>query len=78
MGVGGSTKDGAAKIWCQLVVELLRNFKNRILGGWLSLQSVPVVVCRNVFFIDQLQVVRIGPVDDRICAFVCLDLGVPP
>ena len=34
--VGGSTKDEAAKIWGQLVVGLLRNFKNRILGGWLS------------------------------------------
>ena len=39
IGVGGSTKDGAAKIWGQLVVGLLRNFKNRILGGWLSLQT---------------------------------------
>ena len=36
IGVGGSTKDGAAKIWSQLVVGLLSNFKNRILGGWLS------------------------------------------
>ena len=35
IGVGGSSKDGAAKVWCQLVVGL-RNFKNRILGGWLS------------------------------------------
>ena len=34
--MGGSTKDGAAKICGQLVVGLLRNFKNRILGGWLS------------------------------------------
>ena len=40
--------------------------------------SIPVVVCRNVFFIDQLQVVHVGPVDDRICAFGCLNLGVPP
>ena len=40
--------------------------------------SIPVVVCRNVFFIDQLQVMHIGPVDDRISAFGCLDLGVPP
>ena len=39
IGVGGSTKDEAAKIWGQLVVELLRNFKNRILGGWLSFSS---------------------------------------
>ena len=37
IGVGGSIKDGAAKIWGQLVVGLLSNFKNRILGGWLSL-----------------------------------------
>ena len=37
IGVGGSTKDEAAKIWGQLAVGLLRNFKNRILGGWLSL-----------------------------------------
>ena len=36
IGVGGSIKDGAAKIWGQLVVGLLSNFKNRILGGWLS------------------------------------------
>ena len=26
-------KDGAAKIWGQLVVGLLSNFKNRVLGG---------------------------------------------
>ena len=37
IGVGGSIKDGAANIWGQLVVGLLSNFKNRILGGWLSL-----------------------------------------
>ena len=37
IGVGGSTEDEAAKIWGQLVVGLLRNFNNRILGGWLSL-----------------------------------------
>ena len=36
IGVGGSIKDGAAKIWGQLVWGLLSNFKNRILGGWLS------------------------------------------
>ena len=36
IGVGGSIKDVAAKIWGQLVVGLLSNFKNRILGGWLS------------------------------------------
>ena len=36
IGVGGSMKDVAAKIWGQLVVGLLSNFKNRILGGWLS------------------------------------------
>ena len=36
IGVGGSTKDGAAKIWSQLVVGLMSNVKNRILGGWLS------------------------------------------
>ena len=39
IGVGGSIKDGAAKIWGQLVVGLLSNFKNRILGGWLSLPN---------------------------------------
>ena len=39
IGVEGSTKDGAAKIRRQLVVRLLRNFKNRILGGWLSLRK---------------------------------------
>ena len=33
IGVGGSTKGGAAKIWGQLVPGLLSNFKNRILGG---------------------------------------------
>ena len=37
IGVGGSIKDVAAKIWGQLVVGLFSNFKNRILGGWLSL-----------------------------------------
>ena len=36
IGVGGSIKDVAAKIWGQLVVGLLSNFKNWILGGWLS------------------------------------------
>ena len=35
IGVGGDDKDVAAKIWGQLVVGLLRNFKNRILEGWL-------------------------------------------
>ena len=40
IGVGGSIKDVAAKIWCRLVVGLLSNFKNRILGGWLSLGMV--------------------------------------
>ena len=34
IGVGGSTKDGAAKICGQLVVGLFSNFKNRILGGY--------------------------------------------
>ena len=33
-------KDGAAKIWGQLVVGLLCNFKNRILGGWLSVLEI--------------------------------------
>ena len=32
-------KDGAAKIWGQLVVGLLSNCRNRILGGWLSQNS---------------------------------------
>ena len=36
IGVGGSIKDVAAKIWGQLVVGLLSNFKNRIFGGWFS------------------------------------------
>ena len=40
IGVGGSTSDGAAKIWGQLVVGLLSNFKNRILGGWLSIERL--------------------------------------
>ena len=31
--------------------------------------SIAVVVRRSVFFVDQLKVVHIGPVDDRICAF---------
>ena len=39
IGVGGSIKDVAAKIWGQLVVGLLGNFKIRILGGWLSLHT---------------------------------------
>ena len=37
IGVGGDDKDVAAAIWGQLVVGLLRNFKNRILEGWLSI-----------------------------------------
>ena len=37
IAVEGRTNDGSAKIWGQSVVWLLRNFKNRILGGWLSL-----------------------------------------
>ena len=36
IGVGGNSKEAAAKIWRQLVVGLWRNFKNWILGGWLS------------------------------------------
>ena len=44
IGVGGSTKDSAAKIWSQLVVGMLSNFKNRILGGWLSLPSAVVSI----------------------------------
>ena len=44
IGVGGSTKDGAAKIWSQLVVGMLSNFKNRILRGWLSSGPVPIWV----------------------------------
>ena len=43
IGAGGSVKDGAAKIWGQLVVGLLSNFKNRILGGWLSRTTTLVV-----------------------------------
>ena len=39
IGVGGSAKDGGAKIWGQLVVGLLSNFKNRVLGGWLQLMA---------------------------------------
>ena len=42
-GVGGSMKDGAAKIWGQLVVGLLSNFKNRILRGWLSVPAGPLL-----------------------------------
>ena len=40
--------------------------------------SISVVVGRSVFFVDQLEVVHIGPVDDRICVFGCFDVGVPP
>ena len=40
--------------------------------------SISVVVCRNVLFIDKLEVVCVGPVDDRIRAFGCFDIGVPP
>ena len=50
IGVGGSMKDVAAKIWGQLVVRLLSNFKNRILGGWLSLLQPSrrcLVVCTS-------------------------------
>ena len=38
---------------------------------------ISVVVCRNVLFLDKLEVVCIGPVDDRICAFGYFDIGVP-
>ena len=38
IGVGGSIRDGTAKIWGQLVVGLLSNFKNRILGGCVRYQ----------------------------------------
>ena len=40
--------------------------------------SIWEVVCRNVLFIDKLEVVCVGPVDDKICAFGCFDIGVPP
>ena len=43
IGVGGGTKDESAKIWGQLVVGLLSNFKNRILGGWLSLFGIGLI-----------------------------------
>ena len=33
IGVGGSIKDGAAKIWGQLLVVLLSNFKNGFCEG---------------------------------------------
>ena len=42
--VGGSIKDGAAKIWGQFGVGLLCNFENRILGGWLSDLQQRIVV----------------------------------
>ena len=61
IGVGGSIKDGASKIWGQLVVGLLSNFKNRILGGWLSLLLPDVVNCHkgksSFLFVDSLGVV---------------------
>ena len=47
IGVGGSTKDGAAKFCGQLVVGLLSNFKNRILGGWLSVPSLCVIYAQD-------------------------------
>ena len=40
--------------------------------------SITVVVCWSVFFLDQLKVVGVGPVDDGFCSFGCLDVGVPP
>ena len=40
--------------------------------------SISVVVCGSVLFIDQLNVVGVGPVDDGFCSFGCLDIGVPP
>ena len=40
--------------------------------------SISVVVYRNVLIIDKLEVVCVGPVDDRICAFGSFDIGLPP
>ena len=48
LGVEGNTKDGATKIWGQLVVGLLRNFKIRIVGGWLSLVFFDTTHCQEM------------------------------
>jgi hypothetical protein len=36
--------------------------------------SIPVVVCRGVFFVEELEVVGVGPVDDGFCSFGVLML----
>ena len=40
--------------------------------------SILVVVYINILFVDKFEIVCVGPVDDRICAFGCFDIGVPP
>ena len=72
IGVGGSIRGGAAKIWGQLVMGLLSNFKNRISGGWFAAE------CGSIFLIKELEVVGVCPVNDCLCSFWCFDCTVPP
>ena len=71
IGVGGSIKDGAAKIWGQLVVGLLSNFKNRILGGWLSFTGFRFLDKDNVCCL----VCEVEEGMHNICRFCCIVLG---
>ena len=40
--------------------------------------SISVVVGRSVFFVKELEVVGVGPVNDCLCSFSCSDCRVPP
>ena len=40
--------------------------------------SISVVVGGGVFFIKELEVVGVGPVNDCLCLFGCFDCRVPP
>ena len=59
IGVGAGTKDGTAKIWGQLLVGLLSNYKNWILRGWLSFFGLVCDVQEGVH---------------NICRFCCIVL----
>ena len=40
--------------------------------------SISVVVGGGVFFVKELEVVGVCPVDDCLCTFWCFDFRVPP
>ena len=53
-------------------------------GGWKGevkdggTGSISIVVGGGVFFVKELEVVGVCPVDDCLCTFWCFDCRVPP